>query len=68
MFWPLRARTGACGVYSIHEWSLISLGWTGSGCISSVKLLAAAAVLDVVVSLFVGGGGRIHGFGSTFVR
>ena len=44
MFLPLKSKTGACGMYNIQECSLISPGWSGSGCISGVKLLAAAAV------------------------
>ena len=54
-------------MYSIQECCLISPGWTGSGGISGIELLAAAA-FDVAVLLFVGEVGRIHSLGSTFVR
>ena len=50
MFLPQRSITGACGVYSILECSLISPDWTGSGSISGVELLAAAAVFDIVMT------------------
>ena len=55
-------------MYNIQECSLISPGWSQSGSISGVELLAAAAAFDVASSLFVGGVGRIHSLGSIFVR
>ena len=67
-FLSQRSTTGAYGVYIIQECSLISPGWIGSGTISGVELLAAAAAFDVAISLFVSGVGRIHSLGSTFVR
>ena len=42
MFLPHRSKTGACGVHDIQECTLISPGWSGSGGISGVELLAAA--------------------------
>ena len=64
----MRSKTGALGVYSCQECNQILSGWSGSADISGGGLLAAATALDVVVSLFVGGIGRIHSLGSTFVR
>ena len=65
----LRSRTWACGVYYLHEWSLISPGCTGSVSISGLILSAAAAgPVGLGVSLFDGVVGRNQGLGSVFVR